>query len=158
MAQSYPVNLLLANFKTFQKIETNKLWSITNTWQMLLKDSLSLCWSSLPHTSFIWAYVIPLSNHTHLPLKQTTYDSQLPWLYRPGTAVWTVFLSECVASWETMTSVSGLSHTHAPHCLQPYCFDSDNFINELIGGDQVPLKGGSVDAWLPFTDLDFVQL
>lgn len=60
------------------------------------------------------AYVIPLSNHTHLPLKQTTYDSQLPWLYRPGTAVWTVFLSECVASWETMTSVSDLSHTLAP--------------------------------------------
>ena len=55
--------------------------------------------------------------------------------------------------------LSQTSPTHwPPHCLQPYCFDSDNFINELIGGDQVPLKGGSVDAWLPFTDLDFAQL
>lgn len=47
---------------------------------------------------------------------------------------------------------------HTLHCLQPHCFDSDNFINKLIGQDQVWLKRGSVDAWLTFADLDFAQL
>ncbi len=89
------VTLLWANFK-FQNTDTHRRWFITNKWQTLLKDLLSLCWS-LPHISFIWADPLSLSLPLYKdPLSPTSTHSlaqsvlqMIHWINHSCSDLWT---------------------------------------------------------------------
>lgn len=93
------------------------------------------------HTSFFIAKPLPIchsSLQTHTPLDEADHLQyrKLQLLSGADGVMWTVSVRVYP---EKPWHLSQPAPTHTLHCLQPYCFYSDNFINKLIGHDQVLL-------------------